>query len=493
MKDIRLLQRLAVIFTALLVLFIGLKIFQAVQKKNLDDDISGQSMELCELRELRSLKIVDAEGIETFFQFGDEGRIRSVTYGQTEFDVEKLNSERVNSYIQSIIGISVRKSFEPTESLSVYGLDRDQYTLTLSLGDGRTKTVHIGSPLSDRSGIYFQIDGDPKVYVANNSFYLNLSTKFESFLSQYITSIERSRVDTISFSRTSDGDKWKVQVLEDKDNGVFLESQYRVLEPIERDPRDEMIRMIDTILHFPANQYLPISEENRASYGLDAPEYQFDITLKTGETVKISLSRELGGYYYGECSSNPYTFRVLAGSIPGLDKPSFELIEAYVKKEYLDEFRSATVTMKDTTFTLECWFDTTGTFESEGTSFTLDKRNAKVIDSNGDCYGLVLFQSICRIPIYKMEKDADPDLSNVEATISVTRVDSENYTIKFVPKNENEYYCFLNDRYSGFIVERSVLYKDNGKTMSGYGIWDAYNLTNEAIDNKNAEGIYDRP
>ena len=60
-------------------------------------------------------------------------------------------------------------------------------------------------------------------------------------------------------------------------------------------------------------------------------------------------------------------------------------------------------------------------------------------------------------------------------------------------KNENEYYCFLNDRYSGFIVERSVLYKDNGKTMSGYGIWDAYNLTNEAIDNKNAEGIYDRP
>ena len=493
MKDIRLLQRLAVIFTALLILFVGLKIFQAVQKKNLDDDISGQSMELCALRELRSLKIVDAEGMETSFEFGEEGRIRSVTHDQIVFEIENLNSERVSSYVQSLLGISVRKSFAPTESVSVYGLDRDQYTLTLSLGDGRTKTVHIGSVLSDRSGVYFQIDGDPKVYVANHSYYLNLTTKFENFLSQYITSIDRSQVDMVSFSRASDGDKWKVQVLEDKDNGVFLEAQYRVIDPIERDPRDEMVRMIDTILHFPANQYLPITEENRASYGLDAPEYQFEITLKTGETVKISLSRELGGYYYGECSSNPYTFRVLAGSIPGLDKSSFELIEAYVRKEYLDEFRSAKVTMKDTTFTLESWFDTTGTFESEGTTFTLDKRNAKVIDSNGDCYGLVLFQSICRIPIYKMEREADPELANVEATIYVTRVDSQSYTIKFVPKNDNEYYCFIDDRYSGFIVERSVLYKDNGKTMSGFGIWDAYKLTNEAIDNKNAEGIYDRP
>ena len=493
MKEIRLLQRLAVIFTALLILFVGLKIYQAVKQKKLDDDISGQSLELCTLRELRSLKIVDAEGMETFFQFEQEGRIVSATHDQMVFDMESLNNERVNSYVQSLIGISVRKSFEPTESLSVYGLDKDQYTLTLSLGDGRTKTVHIGALLSDRSGIYFQIEGDSKVYVANHSYYLNLTTKFENFLSQYITSIERSLVDTISFSRASDGDKWKVQVMEDKDNGIFLEAQYRVIDPIERDPRDELVRLIDTILHFSANQYLPISEENRASYGLDDPEYKFDITLKTGEVVTISLSRELGGYYYGECSSNPYTFRVLAGSMPGLDKSSFELIEAYVRKEYLDEFRSATVTMKGTTFTLESWIDSTGTFESEGTTFTLDKRNAKVIDSNGECYGLVLFQSICRIPIYKMEKEANPDLNNVEATISITRVDSETYTIKFVPKNDNEYYCFLNDRYSGFIVERSVLYKDNGKTMSGFGIWDAYNLTNEAIDNKNAEGIYDRP
>ena len=137
MKEIRLLQRLAVIFTALLILFVGLKIYQTVQKKKLDDDISGQSLELCTLRELRSIKIVDSEGMETFFQFEQEGRISSATHDQIVFDLESLNSERVISYVQSLIGISVRKSFVPTESLSVYGLDRDQYTLTLSLGDGK--------------------------------------------------------------------------------------------------------------------------------------------------------------------------------------------------------------------------------------------------------------------------------------------------------------------------------------------------------------------
>ena len=62
-----------------------------------------------------------------------------------------------------------------------------------------------------------------------------------------------------------------------------------------------------------------------------------------------------------------------------------------------------------------------------------------------------------------------------------------------MPCGDHEFYCFVNDYYSGFIVDRSVLYKDNGHEMSGFGVWDAYLLTTEAIDNKSAADVYDRP
>ena len=97
------------------------------------------------------------------------------------------------------------------------------------------------------------------------------------------------------------------------------------------------------------------------------------------------------------------------------------------------------------------------------------------------------------MPVSSVDYDASPALENVEATISVVKTSSEQTTLKLVPKGDNEYYCFINDRYSGFIVDRSVLYKDNGHQLSGFGVWDAYLLANEAIDNKNVNDVYDRP
>ena len=65
--------------------------------------------------------------------------------------------------------------------------------------------------------------------------------------------------------------------------------------------------------------------------------------------------------------------------------------------------------------------------------------------------------------------------------------------LQLVPNGSDEYYCFINNSYSGFIVDRSVLYKDNGHELSGFGVWDAFCLTTEAIDKKDSNDMYDRP
>ncbi len=97
------------------------------------------------------------------------------------------------------------------------------------------------------------------------------------------------------------------------------------------------------------------------------------------------------------------------------------------------------------------------------------------------------------MPVRSVDYEVKPALADVEATISVVKTNSESIILKLVPCGDSEYYCFLNDSYSGFIVDRSVLYKDNGHNMSGFGVWDAYLLANEAIDNKNTNDVYNRP
>jgi hypothetical protein len=97
------------------------------------------------------------------------------------------------------------------------------------------------------------------------------------------------------------------------------------------------------------------------------------------------------------------------------------------------------------------------------------------------------------MPVSRVDYDVKPALTDVEATISVVKTNSESIVLKLVPCGDSEYYCFLNDSYSGFIVDRSVLYKDNGHELSGFGVWDAFCLTTEAIDKKDSYDMYDRP
>jgi hypothetical protein len=44
--------------------------------------------------------------------------------------------------------------------------------------------------------------------------------------------------------------------------------------------------------------------------------------------------------------------------------------------------------------------------------------------------------------------------------------------------------------YNGFVVSKSELYGSDGTNYQGYGIWDAYELLNNALDGQ-MNGKYD--
>ncbi|MBP5417063.1 MAG: DUF4340 domain-containing protein [Clostridiales bacterium] len=494
MKEQKKLGILAAVFLVLVIILSAVLIKKHIDKKNIDSQFQDHIVNVCNQEELKSLSVTGAKGDKILFTFNDSHAVTKITYNGREFSDSMLNSSEVNGYLDQILHFSFRNSIDaqPGDDAK-YGFNAPSYTVSCEKKDGSTIVYSAGDLLSTKNGVYARMGNEDKVYVADYSLYQKLSSRFEDFLNRRILNLERSDVKQITFERASTKDRWVVKPLPDKVNGVLVEARYQVSYPMDREANSTMKTLLSSLLRLQISQYVPIAEEDMASYGLNDPEYTFDILLNNGEEIKLSLSMELGGYYYGVSSNTPYSFRVSPATLPGMNLRSFDLIDSYVIHGYLNDVSKVEVTIKDTSFVLDCRLDKTMSFENENTLFQLDQRNAKIYSSQGECYGLLLFGSIFNMPVSRVDYEASPELKNVEATIHVVKNTSEIIDLKLVPLGDSEYYCFINGRYSGFIVDRSVLYKDNGYDMSDFGIWDAYCLATEAIDKKNKDNIYDRP
>lgn len=494
MKELKKLIVLAGIFVLLLAVLLGIVVYKAVEKSRLNKETENNRVTLCDIENLKTLSVEGKDRASTVFTFSEKHQVAEIKRDGDTFSSSMLNLGEITEVMDKLLHFSVANRFDvAANDVAKYGLSDPQYTITAEKTDGTKTVLYVGNLVEAKTGVYVMFPGEESVIVAEYSFYQSLNRNFENFLNKYVLYLERSEIDEISFERRSTGDRWTVRPLADYDNGLFLEPRYQVTYPMQRDPDDLMYRLLSAVIQMQVSQYVPIAKEDYASYGLDAPEYMFSIRLKTGEEINISLSMEISGYYYGICSNNPYTFRIDPLTLPGLNSKALDLIDSYVIHGYLDDVSSVSCSIKDKSFILECHLSSSMSFSSEDTIFKLDQRNAKVFSSDGECYGLVLFDAIFNMPVSRVDNEAKPELTNVEAHIHVTKTSGETIDLKLVRLGENEYYCFINDHYSGFIVDRSVLYKDNGHDLQGFGVWDAYQLATEAIDNKNQNNVYDRP
>ena len=492
MKNYRKNVILVAVLGVLLLVLVFVLVFQRVYKQRLENENSDRYFDFCVFNDVRALTIIRDDGSDTVYNFGDDSFPTSVIYNGVEYSDEQIDIYEIQSILVKVSHFSIGNNFAVSDSEKAsYGLSPEQFRVSALMADGSQTVLLVGNLTSDKNGVYVCRLDDNQVFVAEYALYQYISTRFESLLNRTVLNLSRQDVKEIDFVRRSTGDKWTLLPLEDYDNGVYLEPRYQVTYPMNREPKNEMIQLANLIMQLRVSQYVPISSEDYISYGLDAPEYCFTILLNSGETIEVNLSMELGGYYYGYCSYIPYTFSILSSSLPGLNTPPLNMIDSYVMHGYLDDVRSVNVTIKDTSFVIDIMM--ASDFISDETIFTLDQRNAKVYTTQGDCYALMLFESIFWMPVSRVDYEASPLLENAEATISVVKTNSETISLKLVPNGDNEFYCFINDRDSGFIVDRSVLYKDYGHQFSGFGVWDAYLLTNEAIDNKNVNDVYDRP
>jgi hypothetical protein len=152
--------------------------------------------------------------------------------------------------------------------------------------------------------------------------------KILALTADQITSIRLSKPGADPITLTKSGDKWKLDALAaDQDAVTTLTG---AVSPLTSD------RLIDE------------HPQNLASFGLDKPAFEVDITTKNGDTKKLLLGSDTpsGSDTYAKLDSDPKVYTVASSTKSNFDKSVSDLRDKRLLSVNSDKITSVTLTAK---------------------------------------------------------------------------------------------------------------------------------------------------
>lgn len=115
---------------------------------------------------------IDTDAVEAFSYVADGSVCSFSRDGETWISEQeperRLKADRINSMLKKAARVTASERLESYESLSDYGLDAPENTLTFTCG-GAVTTVRIGSYNEMLKAYYLMTDGSDEVYLVDSS------------------------------------------------------------------------------------------------------------------------------------------------------------------------------------------------------------------------------------------------------------------------------------------------------------------------------------
>jgi len=395
----------------------------------------------------------------------------------------------LESFVTSFANISSVSKIETDQtSLAEYGLEPPDYFVKIILNSGQEYQLFIGNYSIEKDNIYIKKNDSDDIYLASSNLRSLCEYTNTEFLDTQVISIRFDEVLSFSFKRKTDPINVMLSpLLLDIDLATTF-SQWEFVSPLSFLASNKMSGFIESILDLSIYRFLN-SDSKIEDYGLNDPEYSFIIKKADGTEVELYLSKLNGDYFYGFTNLSPNIFMVSKDSLSGLQIPLIEQISPEMYSEDISVIKSIEARFPEGSFLLEMDLEDDEHFLSEKAEIYVNKRNAKVSDSAGNSYFEVLYKSISRLRLAEIELEQDP--KNMKTvSFKILKKDGSSIIIDYSEKDNESYFVFINDIYNGFVINKSEIYGKVGTTYPEYGIWDAYELLNDALDGQ-INGKYD--
>jgi hypothetical protein len=399
-----------------------------------------------------------------------------------------FSQELMEHFIREASSVVSFKTIEADDSgLSEFGLAEPTAEVTYGLVSGESIQMLIGSRTVDGKSVYLRVGSKEPIYIVPVEKADLFTASAKDFFDRRVLDYSARDIETFSFSRSSD-DLAVTARPEVFVSSVGDTSLWRLTEPVDFQSSAIFDQLAASFLTMEIDEYVTDSTVELVEYGLDSPEYEFVIKESDGKIVHAYFSREMSGKYFGYTDRIAGIFRISSERISGLDASLIKYYFPFPLQAMVEEVKSIKAVFPEGEFLAEIDVSEGEILQDPESSVFVNRRSAKVTDSNNNSYFMMLFASIMEIRFGEVSEDI-ASADDITVSIRIVKKNNQVSTIELSPDHDDLYALFLDGHFTGFLVSSNEIYSDK---IAEPGVWYAYELLNQALDGQ-INGKYDVP
>lgn len=356
-----------------------------------------------------------------------------------------MNSDAAETYASDLTQIAAVRVVEDNASdLSKYGLDKPA-TIKISLSDGSSKEILVGSYNPTNEGIYVKNSDGNKVYLVNKDSEDNLKAGRSRFIKKDILPVEYTDLKTFSFERNGE-----LQFAID----IPSSSEIKVVKPVEENGESSKVGpMLSSVVGLRIGDIVDENPSDLSKYGLDKPAYAIEYgDAKTTKKILIGNEVEKGSTAYAKFPDGKTVYTIDTSSLTFLDAKLSDVITPFVYLPNISDVNKVELFIDGQKIVSDI---TTDKDNSDNDKFMVNGKDANMKDEKDSSLFKKFYQALIGVTMYKYEPEGKP-AGTPEVTIKYyMKPDSKAVTVDFISKDDNYYYAVKDGVYTNKVVLKS--------------------------------------
>ncbi len=277
----------ALVLSAVLVLLLPAirKAFPAQTLEYVINQSTVQTIGTRDAEQIASITLCSAQQ-NSYTLYMQDGKLMLEREGNRWAIDEAYQKQLLDTFAEiSVQNTVVQDAAEATDELEAMGLTAPQASAVVRYRDGREETMKVGAMAHGTADYYFRWSGAPGIYLCHSGVLENLSLSENVLLPFEQISISTPLVEKLTIHNANGECAF-----------VFHGSSAELTVPCRYPIMDDTAQtLIAALANFRLGSYeAPLTEENRAAYGFDAPLCSLEISQREGVINVITAEGSLG-------------------------------------------------------------------------------------------------------------------------------------------------------------------------------------------------------
>lgn len=260
-------------------------------------------------------------------------------------EVDQLITESALTYMSYVYADGIAR--QSVQDLQQYGLDPAAMTVELKLNDNTSIIYHFGMPTADQKGVFFQKDGDDRLYIFSMDKYQQVKAAMESFRDLSLD-IDTKSLTVFSLMRIS-GERQAIKFHRiDTDSG-----EWYINAPFYAKANPKLIQLVE-VLFSPPRLASYVSDTQMPMHGITKDSAFFHMEDNKGKSITLTFgNRTEDGAYYCTVSDRQGVYTAYSGMEELLNVDMINVISPGVFPIVNDTLSAFTLTVGSTEFTFD--------------------------------------------------------------------------------------------------------------------------------------------